>query len=302
LEKRKIMTASNGSDLSALEYSFKYNPPMDAEVAERNLKEVKQILDQLGMVFLLGSGSCLGATRDNAFIPWDDDVDLISVIGINGLTEESADIATAAFRDKGYFVGEMEGAHSRLRATMKNHVRISLEFVRIIDGSIYAYPGVRLPAEFFTDPKEIDFLGEKFLVPNPPEEYLRLKYGAEWMIPKKAGTYEKDVVEKIPDADLVGRPSRLRVLDIEGRPVSGAEVVLVGGGRSKTDEGGCTEIILPDADWYALIIRYPGHERVLYMEEMAPDKAYVYRAEAASDATDDASGATGTLGNLLSLE
>jgi hypothetical protein len=152
----------------------------------------------------------------------------------------------------------------------------------------------------FTEPREIDFLGEKFLVPNPPEEYLRLKYGAEWMVPKKAGAYEKDVVEKIPDANPVGRPSRLRVLDVENEPVPGAEVVLVGGGRSRTDESGCAEIILPGADWYAMIIRYPGHERVLYMEELAPDKVYVYRAETAADAAGRISGATGTLGNVLS--
>ena len=296
------MIAGNGSDQAAIEYSWRYNPPMDPAVAESNLKEAKQILDQLGVVFLLGSGSCLGAIRDNAFIPWDDDIDLVSVIGINGLTEESADIAATAFRDKGYFVAEIDGVYSKNRMTIKDLVRLSMEFVRIIDGNIYAYPGIQLPARLFTQPKEIEFLGERFHVPNPPEEYLRLKYGEEWKVPKKAGAYEKDVVEKIPDANLVGRPSRLRVLDVEGRPVSGAEVVLVGGGRSRTDRSGYTEIILPGADWYALIIRYPGHEQVLYMEEMEPDRTYVYRADATSNATGYASGATGTLGNLLSPE
>lgn len=302
LDKGKEMTAGDGSGQSAMEYSWKYNPPMDLAAADSNLKEAKQILDQLEVVFLLGSGTCLGATRDNAFIPWDDDVDLVSVIGINGLTEESADIVATAFRDKGYFVAEMDGVYSKARMTMKDHVRLSMEFVRIIDGNIYAYPGIQLPARLFTQPREIEFLGERFLVPNPPEEYLRLKYGAEWMVPKKAGAYEKDVVEKIPDANLVGRPSRLRVLDVEGRPVSGAEVALVGGGRSRTDGSGYAEIILPGADWYALIIRYPGHEQVLYMEEMQPDKAYVYRVDSVSSATGHASGAIGTLGNILSPE
>ena len=90
------MTSGNGSDQASLDYTLKYNPPMDLAVAERNLKEAKKILDQLGIVFLLGSGVCLGATRDKAFIPWDDDVDLVAVVGINGLTEKSADIAPAA--------------------------------------------------------------------------------------------------------------------------------------------------------------------------------------------------------------
>jgi hypothetical protein len=293
------MTLGNGADLATLEYTLKYNPPMDLGVGERNLKEAKQILDGLGVVFLLGSGTCLGATRDKAFVPWDDDIDLVAVVGINGLTEGSADIVAEAFRDRGYFVGEIDGAHSRTRMAVKDHVRLSVECLRIIDDKIFAYPGVQFPARMFTQPKEIEFMGEKFFVPNPPEEYLRLKYGAEWMVPKKSGAYEKDVVGQIPDAVLVGRPSRIRVLDTEGKPVPGAEVVLVGGSRSKTDGQGYAEVILPGPDWYALVIKYPGHEQVLYMEEMEPDKAYVYRADAASNTASHAPGAVGSLGNLL---
>ncbi len=296
------MTLGNGSDQATWEYTVKYNPPMDLAVAERNLKEVKQILDGLGVVFLLGSGSCLGATRDHAFIPWDDDIDLVSVMGINGLTEEIVAAAAEALREKGYFVGEVRMGHSNAFVTMKDYVRLSFECVRIVDDTIHLFPGFRIPANMFTQPKEIEFLGEKFLVPNPPEEYLRLKYGEEWMVPKKAGAYEKDVVDKIPDAELDGRPSRLRVLDTEGRPVPEAEVVLVGGGRSRTDQRGYAEIILPGPDTYALVIRYPGHEQVLYMEELEPDKAYVYRADYASNAASHASGAIGTLGNVLSPE
>ncbi len=293
------MTSGNGSDQASLEYTLKYNPPMDHGVGERNLKEAKQILDGLGIVFLLGSGTCLGATRDGAFIPWDDDIDLVAVVGVNGLTEESADVVAAAFRDRGYFVGEIDGAHSKTRMMIKDHVRLSVECLRIADDHIYAYPGVRLPAEMFTHPKKIEFLGDKFLVPNPPEEYLHLKYGAEWMTPKKAGEYEKDVVENIPDADLAGRPSRIRVLDTAGRPIPGAEVALVGGGRSRADGQGYAEVILPGPDYYALVIKYPGHEQVLYMEELAPDKAYTYRAGAESGETGPGASAIGTLGNVL---
>lgn len=111
-----------------------------------------------------------------------------------------------------------------------------------------------------------------------------------------------DVVGKIPDLGLVGRPFSIRVLDHEGRPVPDAEVVLVGGGRSRTDERGYAQLLLPGPDWCSLIIRYPGHEQVLYMEEIEPDKAYVYRSDAASNAASSVSGEIGTLGNLLSLE
>ena len=80
----------------------------------------------------------------------------------------------------------------------------------------------------------------------------------------------------------------------------GAEVVLVGGGRFMTNEEGYAEVILQAHDWYALVIRYPGHEQVLYMEEMEPDKSYIYRADSVLEAAKGASGEIGTLGNVLS--
>ena len=296
------MTMGNGSDQAALEYTLKFNPPMDLAVGQRNLNEAKAILDQLGVVFLLSSGTCLGATRDKAFIPWDDDIDLISVLGINGLNDETMHAAALAFRDKGYYVREANGAHSKLIQTVKDHVRLSWECLQTNGDYIIVYPGIQLPSGMFTHPREIEFLGEKFLVPNPPEEYLRLKYGEEWATPKRSGEYEKDVVEKVPGAELVGRPCRLRVLDLEDKPVPDAEVALVGGGRSRTDERGYAEIVLPAPDCYALTIKYPGHEQVLYMEEIEPDKTYVYRADSTSKAASQASGEIGTLGNVLSLE
>ncbi|MDP7532500.1 MAG: LicD family protein [SAR202 cluster bacterium] len=296
------MFAGNGSDLASLEYTNKYNPPIDVVVAANNLKEAKQIMGRLGVVFVLGSGTCLGAIRDNALIPWDDDVDLMSVISINGLTAESMPTIAEAFRHNGFFTRELPGSHSQALQTIKGYVRVTWESMSVIDDTITIYPGIKIPANMLSRPKEIEFLGEKFFVPNPPEEYLRLKYGAGWTSPRKPGAYERDVVEKIPDATLVGRPSTVRVLDHEGNPVADAEVALVGGGRYRTDERGYAEIILPGPDWYALVIKYPGHEEVLYMEELEPDKSYVYRADAASNAASQASGDIGTLGDILSLE
>ena len=59
-------------------------PPMDVEVAGELLREVKQILDRLGVTFFLRQGTCLGAFRDHAFIPWDDDLDLVLSSGFTG--------------------------------------------------------------------------------------------------------------------------------------------------------------------------------------------------------------------------
>lgn len=304
------MIQGNGSDQAAMDYGLRYNPPMNGVMGERNLKEAKMILNNLGVVFLLQSGSCLGAVRDNAFIPWDDDMDIASVIGENGLTEETIYAVIAEFRSRGYYVKKnsstLDGPpYSISHSVIKDYARLDWSCLLVVEGVIRSYPGVQVPAASFIHPREIEFLGEKFFVPNPPEEYLRLKYGAQWMVPRKAGEYEKDVVEKISSTNMLGGTCRVRVLDHEGEPVPSAEVVLVGGGSSKTDKYGYAEIILPvivGINYYALIIRYPGHEQVLYEEEMAPDKNYVYRAGAYATKAGSALGEFGTLGNVLSTE
>jgi len=296
------MSTGNGSDEEALLFTLKYNPPVDPAAGEKALKEAKKILDKLGILFLLSSGTCLGAIRDNAFIPWDDDIDLIAVIGINGLTWEAVDTAIATFRENGYFVYESNDTTSRSFSMIKDYVRTGWDCYHIMDESVWVYPRTQIPAKLFTDPKEIEFVNEKFLVPNPPEEYLRRKYGEEWRTPKRPGVYEKDVVSKIPSAALGGEPAKLKVLDEKGSPVAGAGVVLAGGGSSKTDESGYADVILAGADWYALVIRYPEHEKVLYMENLEPGKTYVYRADFEATVARDVPGQTGTLGNVLTQE
>ena len=286
------MAASNAADEAALERSFETLQPVDVTMATRILMEAKQLLDQLGVTFFLRQGTCLGAIRDKGFIPWDDDIDLGSVIGLHGLTEKSVDRVAAAFKDNG-FITKVERQDQCISVPMlKSSIRTDWTCYRIIDDSIFHYPGVRIPVRLFTYLKEIDFIGERFHVPDPPEEYLCLKYGADWRVPKKTG-FEKDVVDLIPEGTAPGRAgklkqfiikhvlpwraTRIRVLDLEGRPVAGAEVVVAGLGHSRTNSQGYTKLYIPSNDFYALIVRFANHEEVLYEEKMSPGETYLYR-------------------------
>ena len=289
------MVSNKETDEAVLNKSISTVQTIDVAAAETVLKEAKEIMDRLGVVFFLRQGTCLGAIRDNKFITWDDDVDIGSVIGLHGLTEGTIDRVVAAFRDRGFISEVQHHTHDIYVPLVKSSTRIDWNCSRIFGDSTFHFPGVRIPVGVFTQLKEIDFVGERFLVPDPPEEYLRFKYGPDWMTPKKTG-YVEDVIQMIPEAPLPGyagrlrqfltthmlpgRAARLRVNDHEGKPVSGAEVVVVGVGRFKTNRRGYAKLYVPQKDWfYALIIRFDDHEEMLYEEQIRSGRSYNYRPD-----------------------
>ncbi len=272
--------------------------PMAMTAAEALLKEAKQILDQLGLVFFLRHGTCLGAVRDNAFIEWDDDLDIGSVIGLHGLTEELVRSAADVFTEHGFDARIEENELHVSVELEKSGTHLDWSCYRIIDDSIYQWPVVQIPVSLHTDLQEIDFLGAKFLVPNPPEEYLRLKYGPEWMIPKRAGRFEQQVLDLMAETTLPDgmmglanklEPQRhtgsLKVLDREGRPVEGAEVslaattVLTGLDTSRTNTDGYVYFRLPGEAGYVVAVQYGDHKEILYVEHLAPGVDYVYKPD-----------------------
>ena len=288
------MQSDDAAKDAALDLLNTTNPPMDPVIARQLLSETKGIMDRLGVVFFLRQGTALGAVRDHAFIPWDDDIDIGVVIGLHGFTEQAIGPVIEAFHEAGYYT-RMEHTESYVyTALMKLNTKTDLYFHRIVDGRIYHYPGTWPPVGFFTELAEIDFLGQTYRVPSPPEEYLLFKYGPHWRTPKRAG-YEKDILDNIGYAALPTRhgalrrfltrlllpwrAARLRVLDREGKPVQGATVSMVGVGSSTTDKNGYARLHPPREDVYALTVTSGGSEEVLYEERIAPGETYVYRPD-----------------------
>lgn len=283
---------SDDAGEAAYEKTIKAPTPLDPEMAAERLKEVKRIFDDQAIVFWLGSGTCLGSIRENRFIPWDDEMDTASVIGMHGLDEETVYRTAEVFKENGFYPRIRSNPRYMSVALVKDGVRTDWTCHRIVDGAAFEFPGVKLPLHLFTELAETEFIGETFRVPNPPEAYLELKYGPEWRTPKGPG-FEADVVGQIGGSNNLSRwrklqralsmgmfprpTSSVKILDRDGQLVSGAEVNVAGLARLKTDSQGIAKFYVPSESYYAMVIRYEGHQEVLYEEVLAPGANFVYR-------------------------
>ena len=291
MKSEKLSDSENAELMRHIERSI---PPMNIEDAESLLGEAKEVFDEHKVTFFLRQGTCLGAVRDKALIEWDDDLDIGSIIGMHGFTEEMIESSVADLRARGCYVEvHHEGLYTAVKI-MKYKIRIDWQCYRVVKGTISHYPGVPFPIKLFTNLTAIDFLGKSYNVPSPPSEYLTYKYGPDWITPKRIG-YEKDVFDNMPKGTVPGRPGKLRqwflvnfrpsqaatllILDVDGLPVSGAVVVIAGLNRSTSDKNGNAKFYLPGPEYYAVSIKFNDVEEVLYEESLTPGNKYIYRPD-----------------------
>ena len=71
------------------------------------------------------------------------------------------------------------------------------------------------------------------------------------------------------------------MLDTNGDPVAGAEVLIAGLSTSRTNRDGIAKFYLPVAENYAVSVTANGVQEVLYEEAMEPGKTYVYQPDPA---------------------
>jgi len=265
---------------------------MHMEDARKVLLEIRQLLNDANIIFFLRHGTCLGAVRDGELIPWDDDIDIGSIIGMHNLDEPSILQAVDGFKRAGFQVKVLETDFHIGVELSKLGIPVDWTCYRVFEKSILQYPGVKIPVQIYEDLSTVSLLDNPFLVPSPPEEYLTLKYGPDWRVPKKTG-FEADIIDSIPESinlevkySIFTRvlkflfPSkysiRITVLSADSQPIPMIEVAIAGVSRQTTDHDGCVQFDLSHEDYYAVDIRIGENREILYEEVLKPGGDYFY--------------------------
>lgn len=147
------------------------------EVADAVLMEFKEVADQLGLTFYLTHGTCLGFVREGGYLEYDNDMDLV----LHATLEEWKKMEKILL-ERGFI-------YSHSSRLSKNRIMIDVGCDWGDDERPYAY------TVFDT----VMYIGVKFNVPHPVEEYLVETYGEDWRIPKLDPLWRryKEYVEKM---------------------------------------------------------------------------------------------------------
>lgn len=158
----------------------------DIKNAEDTLITVNKLLRQKGLEPFLMSGTLLGFAREGGLLPHDKDIDL----GIIGW-ENQYEIAEALI-NAGHFsfdVSQLKGSQRFLVTAFDLRNGNAVDFFLFHDKKDYLLHGINFDMGFVQNFKfskfeleEVDFLGEKFFVPNDIDLNLTENYG-DWRIP-----------------------------------------------------------------------------------------------------------------------
>lgn len=200
--KEKWKVESSNSSFDKVQRTWKRY----LDIKDENLSLAIHILEGHGCKWWLEAGTCLGAIRQRAFIPYDPDID----IGLPSEHLKLWDVFIKEFKSAGFeLYKEWEHQGKRMELSFKRS-GVKLDLFFFFRKGAWCWHGafgpdenerwgknmVFLPHVFsaglFENLREMTFRGKRCFVPNPPEEYLAERYGPKWTVPDPDYKYWKD--------------------------------------------------------------------------------------------------------------
>ena len=159
------------------------------------------IIKQLDINYRITDGTVLGLYRGGEFIAHDNDID------IDIISDKKANVICKVFKENGMTLGRKaiyKGKVQQLIYYTSDYIIFDIVIWHLNenDGKLYnyserEYERVQDAKYFQKDKMEyVEFKGHKYPMPTPIEEWLEMRYGADWKTPK---TYKGDWKEECFD-------------------------------------------------------------------------------------------------------
>ncbi len=143
-------------------------------------------LEKLGLSYRITDGTALGLYRDKSFIQHDNDID------VDVLDCFNVDLIHKSMRDKGMKLGRRVSWRGKIQQlTYYNDKNIIFDMVfwytrnkQIVNYSELGYLRVQ-PSKHFVSLSKLYWKGKKYPVASNTQDWLVLRYGKDWRIPKR---------------------------------------------------------------------------------------------------------------------
>jgi hypothetical protein len=162
------------------------NKPLNKKICKQNLFLLKQVFDEHRIPFRLGYGTLLGAVRDNDFIAWDNDIDLVfDKVNKPRVVACLPELFKLGFVERGFrenFWGiNRKGERCDIYFFSQTNI---LDKLRDLVVCKYGAFCVYIDKFYWDESTAINFLGKSFSVYKNYEMWLSQCYGADWRVPQ----------------------------------------------------------------------------------------------------------------------